>query len=197
MFRTGTIALLLFVPVMFLGACSHEEKEMQSQLDSIRLMVKQSAVLAVQAACSPPESRPDMIKASVTMLRRAMGGPEMEMIHKMMGQMPDSSDGTMPMKSAMVGDKKGKHAAQMKIHVAIHDAGEYVFELLDSLGGDKSPTCKDMQPAQLAATAALIRERQGADMDRLQQQLDQRSKHFMRSDIPDTVGQLVQALGRI
>ncbi len=197
MFRTGTMALLMFVPVMFLGACSHEEKDMQSQLDSIRAMVKQSAVLAVQAACSEPESRPEMIRASVTMLRRAMGGQEMDMIHKMMGQMPDLADGTMVIKSGMVGDKKGKDAAQMKMHVAIHDAGEDVFELLDALGGDKSPTCKDIQPAQLAATAALLRERQGPDMDRLQQQLDERSKHFMRSDIPDTVWQLAQALGRI
>jgi len=197
MFRTGTMLSLLFATLVCLSACSHEEEEIHAQLDNIRVMVKQSAVLAVQAACSEPESRSEMIRASITMLRRAMGGQEMDMIHKMMGQMPDSADGTMVMKSGMVGDKKGKHVVQMQIHVAIHDAGEDVFELLDSLGGNKAPTCKDVQPAQLAATAALLRERRGPDMDRLQQQLDERSKHFMRSDIPDSVWQLAQALGRI
>jgi len=197
MFRSGIMALALAISVPLLAACSHKEDKMQAQLDSIRVLVKQSALLAVQAACSAPESRPDMIKASVTMLRRGMGGPEMEMIHKVMGQMPDSGNGSMEMKPGMSGDMDQDHAEQMQMHVAIHDAGEDVFELLDALGGNKAPTCKDVQAVQLAASAALMREWYGPDMARVQQQLGKHSHHFISPHSPDTVRQLAQALGRI
>ncbi|MFQ5344462.1 MAG: hypothetical protein ACE5DZ_00720 [Mariprofundus sp.] len=197
MFRTGMMALLLFTSMTFLTACSHQQEVMQSELDSIRNMVKQSAMLAVQAACSAPESRADMIQASVTMLRRAMGGSEMAKIHDMMGQMPDSPAGAMSMKPGMAENSGHGNAEHMQMHVAVHDAGERVFELLDALGGSNPPLCKDVQPAQLAAAAALIRESKGPDMDRVQQHLDEQRQHFVRSDIPDTVWQLAQALGRI
>ena len=197
MFRSGIMALTLAISVSLLAGCSHQEDKMQAQLDSIRTLVKQSALMAAQAVCSAPESRPDMIKASVTMLRRAMGGPEMEMIHKMMGQMPDSNNESTAMKPGMSGDMDHGNAAHMQMHVAIHDAGEDVFELLDALGGSKPPTCADVQAVQLAASAALMREWHGPDMQRIQQQLDKRSTHFISPKLPDTVQQLAQALGRI
>ncbi len=194
--------LLLLLMGLNLAGCSHEQENMQAQLDSIRILVKQSAVLATQAVCASPESRPDMIRASITMLRRAMGGPEMAKIHDMMGQMPDMAGGSMVggsmvKQSTMKADVKHTGSTRMQMHVAIHDAGEDVFELLDALGGDKSPDCLDVQPAQLAAAAALMREHAGPSMDRVQQQLDKDSKHFLRSDIPDPVWQLAQSLARI
>lgn len=188
----GWKVLVLLAVLTGLSACSHQEEAMQSQLDHIRLMVKQSAVLAVQVACAAPESRSDLIRASVTLLRRAMGGEEMASIHKMMGKIPDTADGMMVMKANEMDD-----SAEMKMHVAIHDAGEDVFALLDVLGGTKSPTCADIQPAQLAAAAALMREQQNPEITKLEQQLDAHGKHFMRSDIPDAVWQLAQALTRI
>jgi len=195
MFRSGIVALS--ISVLLLVACSHKEDKMQSQLDTIRVLVKQSALMAAQAACSAPESRPDMIKASVTMLRRGMGGPEMEMIHKMMGQMPDSNNKSTAMKPSMSGDMSGGNAADMQMHVDIHDAGEDVFDLLDALGGSKSPTCADVQAVQLAASAALMREWSGPYMQPVQKQLNKRSTDFISPQRPDTVRQLAQALGRI
>jgi len=190
------VTLLLLIGLN-LVACKHNQNEMQVQLDSIRLLVKQSAVLATQSVCASPESRPDMIRASVTLLRRAMGGPEMAKIHDMMGQMPDMADGSMAKQVSMNSDMKHADGNRMQMHVAIHDAGEDVFELLDALGGKDAPDCLAVQPAQLAAASALLREQDGPDLQRVQQQLSKDSKHFLRSDIPDSVWNLAQSLGRI
>jgi len=182
--------LFLLAVSMLMSGCSHQQHNMQAQLDTIRLIVKQSAVLAAGVACVAPGSRQDMIHASVTMLRRGMGGPEMAKIHKMMGKMMSQGKG----KKA---DMKSTDSAQMKMHMALHDAGEDVFDFLDVLGSAHAPTCKDVQPVQLAAVAALMREYPGPNMERTQKQLDKHGKQFLRSGMTDSVWQLTQALNKI
>lgn len=191
-----TIVLPVLTAGLLLGACSHKQQDMQIRLDAIRIMVKQSALLATQAACTDPQSRPDMILASVTMLRRATGGPEMAKIHEMMGQMPDMAAGSMPVKGTMAGDMKAA-SSEMQMHVAIHDAGEDVFDLLNALGDAAGPTCRQVQPAQQAAAAALLREQSGAEMEQVQQRLDKNGKAMLQADTPDTVHKLTLALARI
>jgi hypothetical protein len=190
------MALLMYISVTSLAACGHNEEGMQAQLNDIRVMVKQSALLVAQAACIAPESRADVVLAAVTLLRRGMGGQEMASVHKMMGQMPDDAvDGSMTMMSHDRGQNHGDLA--MQLHVAIHDAGEDVFELLDALGGSDSPTCGQVQVVGVAAAAALLREYASAGSRPMQQRLQQRSRQLMQADLPDTVKQLVDALARI
>jgi len=198
MFKTG-ITLLLLAGMALIGGCSHKEDKMQVQLDGIRLMIKQSALLAVQAACTGPESRQDLILASATLLRRAMGGKEMAAVHKMMGKMSDTPDGSMAKGNgdSMAHQDNTEDTTTMQMHVATHDAGEAVFELLDALGGSNAPTCNQMQAAGLATAAALLREHNSAETDRMQHKLDGRSHALMRPDIPATVQQMTQALTRI
>jgi hypothetical protein len=189
-------AVLLLAAGMLLGGCKHENNAnaMQAPLNTIRVMVKQSALLAVQAACAPQDTRQDMIQSSVTLLRRAMGGPEMESIHKMMGQMPDTASGSMP---KMSGTSDQSSSPEMKMHVAIHNAGEDVFDFLDALGGANAPTCADVRPAELAAAAAIIREHHGAELDRVLHQLDEENARLSHEKTPDVVHQLVLDLAQI
>jgi hypothetical protein len=192
----GKCAVLLLVTGVLLSGCKHENNTnaMQVSLNTIRVMVKQSALLAVQAACAPQDTRHDMIQASVTLLRRAMGGPEMEKVHQMMGQMPDMASGSM---SKMNGKSDQPGSPEMKLHVAIHNTGEDVFDFLDALGGANAPTCADVQPAALAAAAAVIREQHGTELDQAVQQLDKESGRLAQGKTPDVVHQLALSLAQI
>ncbi|MDQ6960658.1 MAG: hypothetical protein Q9M27_06455 [Mariprofundaceae bacterium] len=189
--RTGM--MLLAAAFMALGGCSHNNTAMQAPLDQIRVMVKQSALLAVQAACAPPDIRKDMIQASVTMARRAMGGPEMAKIHKMMGQMPGMAGNSTSMKGSM----KGDDSPEMKQHMALHDAGEDVFDFLDYVSNHPHAGCATTAPASLAAAAALMREWHGSETDRVLHQLDRDSQHPEHAGTPDVVRSLALALARI
>lgn len=192
----GRCAVLLLATGILLSGCKHENNAnaMQAPLNSIRVMVKQSALLAVQAACAPQDTRHDMIQASVTLLRRAMGGPEMERIHKMMGQMPDTASGSMPKMNGAGGQSD---SPEMKLHVAIHNAGEDVFDFLDALGGATAPTCAQVRPAELAAAAAIIREHHSAELDRVLHQLDEENTRLAHEKTPDVVHQLALDLAQI
>ncbi|GEM_PF-1533726 len=134
-------------------ACSnpHHNDGMKSQLDAIRVMIKQSALMAANAACAETGEKTMLIHAAAVQDRRAMGGPEMAKIHKMMNMQPDASGG-------MNMGKEDKMSAEMKMHVALHDAGEDVFDFLDGLGETPGISCQQAAPASMAASAAMLRE---------------------------------------
>lgn len=184
-------AVLVLATGVLLGGCKHEGNHaMQVSLSAIQGMVKQSALMAVQAACAPQDTRHDMIQASVTLLRRAMGGPEMEKVHKMMGLMPDTGSS-----SSGSGDKK--YSKEMKLHVAIHNAGEDVFDFLDALNGSDAPTCQQVQSVELAAAAAVMREHHSPELDRVEKQLNDKGARLAHEKVPDVVHRLAADLAQI
>ncbi len=188
--RNTIIATLLAIT---LAGCNDHAAQMQSQLNTIRLLVKESAVLATQAACAPASTKNDIIHASVTLLRRAMGGKEMAAIHKMMGAMPDMDNNSMHNKKMTPAPSSN---GMDQSHIAIHDAGEAVFALLDSYGSSHAPTCQQVQPAQLAATAALLRETDGLPLQQAETQLNQ-TQHKLPANSPESVHQLASTLAAI
>ena len=140
-----------------LGGCHSEQPDtMKTQLDSIRVMIKQSALMAANAACGG-KAKDGLIRAAAAMNRRAMGGPEMSRIHKMMGMQADAG-GAMPMQMK----KDASMSSEMQRHVALHDAGEAVFDYLEAIGEGKA-TCADSEAVRLAADAAMLREAGGEE----------------------------------
>ncbi|HKJ83741.1 MAG TPA: hypothetical protein VJ961_06985 [Mariprofundaceae bacterium] len=171
------------------GSSHHDQDKMKAPLDKIRGMVKQSAVLASQAVCAGPETQPKLLHASVVLLRRAMGGPEMASIHKMMGQMEMDQPGKVPQKQSGM-------SAEQQMHVDIHSAGEDTFDFLDAISQDHL-TCTDVRPVSLAATAALLRESPSAEVNGVVKKLDGDIGKYLGDKTPDSVRTLAQALEKI
>jgi len=186
--RTGLSGLLV---ILLVSACNSQQQDsVQTQLDSVRVMVKQSALLAVQAVCAGSDDvRQEMVQASVTMLRRAMGGSEMAKIHKMMELMPD-------MGNAGVQGPMKEPSADMQMHVAVHDAGENLYDFLDGLS-QPGFDCRGVSSVQLAATAALMREQQGPKVAAISVKLDAEAESLLNPDVPPQIRVLVLALQRI
>jgi len=166
---------------------------MKAQLDSIRMMIKQSALMAANAACAGDKDRKMLIHAAAVMDRRAMGGPEMARIHKMINMQPDASGKSMRMKTG--GD--GEMPPEMKMHAALHDAGEDVFDLLDDLSGGKAG-CGQFAAVRLAADAAMLREAGGDEPSGAARKLDAQASALAKSaELPETVKALTLALQQI
>jgi len=178
-----------------LAACSGQNMgsngrsaAMEGKLDAIRVMIKQSALMAANAACGGKQ-RGALVHAAAVMNRRAMGGPEMAAIHKMMGMQPGESG--MPMKQGQVMD------ANMQRHVALHDAGEAVFDLLEAVGEGKA-TCANVEAVRLAADAAMLREAKGPEPARTARDLQARLARLAgRPGLPAPVKEVVRTLGNI
>jgi len=194
MMKCTTVALSL--AAILLGGCNHNQDAMQASMDALRGMIKQSAAMAAQAVCMPGgKGRADMVHAAVVLARHAMGGPEMEKIHKTMGMRPDALDGM-----GMGGDKDAKMSPQMQRHVALHDAGEGIFDFLDGVSGRQPLTCKQAGAVALAATAAMLREAPGVKMDEAARRLDQAADMQLQpagAPAVKVVTNLVRALQKI
>lgn len=188
--RSRTIALMLMLTLAACSSAHHDHDKMKAPLDKIRGMVKQSAVLASQAACAEPDTRTELIHASVVLLRRAMGGPEMDKIHKMMGQMSMDQPGKMP-------EKQANMSAEQQMHIDIHAAGEDTFDFLDALSQKPALTCADVRPVSLAATAALLRESPSQEVDATVKQLDDEVDKLLKAKVPDAARTLAQDLKKI
>jgi hypothetical protein len=188
--RSVTIALMMLLPLAACGKSHHDHDKMKAPLDKIRGMVKESAVLASQAACAEPGTRTDLIHASVVLLRRAMGGPEMDKIHKMMGQMTMDQPGKMP-------EKQANMSADQMIHIDIHAAGEDTFDFLDALSKKPALSCADVRPVSLAATASLLRESPSQEVSTAAKQLDDAADKLLKGKVPETVRALAQDLKKI
>ncbi len=182
--RIGALALML-------AACTHAGggQDMDRQLDAIRVMIKQSALMAANAACGGA-AKDELMRAAAAMNRRAMGGPEMAKIHQMMGMQPDNG-GAMNMK----GDEDMSPAMQR--HVALHDAGEAVFDFLEAVGEGKV-SCAQTEPVRLAADAAMLREAGGKEPLETAAALKRRLQTMMKQGAaPEAVSELVNTLGGI
>jgi len=190
----------IFVTILaLLSGCSNSHHDsrrddgMKTELDAIRVMIKQSALMAVNAACADKKERKILIHAAAAQDRRAMGGPEMARIHKMMNMQPDAGGGMSMQKS---GD--GNMSAEMKMHIALHDAGEDVFDFLDGIGETPGITCQQSTPASMAASAALLREASADETNAAEKTLDKRAAALLNaSGLPDTVKTLTMALQKI
>jgi len=168
--------------------CSHKEDAMRVPLNRIRVMVKQSASLAVQAACMDKGHRAEMVEAAVVLARRAMGGPDMAKIHKMMSMSTNKANGDGT-------------SSEMKMHMALHNAGEDVFDFLDGVDGKPGISCEQAAPASMAATAAVLREAKSREAPSVIKKLDQIATSMLAgkgaTKIPDPVRALTLALQRI
>jgi len=87
--------------------------------------------------------------------RRAMGGPVMARIHKMMGMQPGENGTSMT--------DEQKMNTEMKRHVALHNAGEDVFDFLDAVNTPPGISCRQATPVAMAAAAALLRAAGGPE----------------------------------
>jgi len=200
------LLMITLMSVLLLAGCNDQQDAMRSSLDKISGMIKQSALLAVQAACMDETYRPEMTHAAAILARRAMGGPEMAKIHKMMGQMQEMPDSNMQMKGDMAGKMTGDTAntsqsSEMKLHVDLHDAGEQVFSFLESLDGNHPPACTQVFPASLAASAAILRDEHTPEAIAAAKKLDQATTTILKmkksQTAPDQVRILALALQRI
>ncbi|MEJ2566911.1 MAG: hypothetical protein P8141_13290 [Gammaproteobacteria bacterium] len=148
-------AIMVLTMVLILAGCSKPPKDtddMKAQLDKIRAMVVQSALISAQAACSEPPARTQLVHGALALLRRATSGPEMMRIHQMMGEMNMDKPGGMPANS-----KDQPESPQQAMHIAVHAAGGDGFNLLDAMTRPPGLTCAQVRPVSLAATAALLR----------------------------------------
>lgn len=159
--------IIASVTVLLLTACGHPPDRMAVPMGKIRVMVKQAVAVAVQAACTAPPLRPDLVHAAAVLLRRATAGPEMASIHRMMGQMQADSAVNTP----ATAPGKGL-SPQQKMHLAIHAAGGDAFDLLDAMTQRPGVTCADVRPVSLAVAAALLRENHDRKADAAVQKLD-------------------------
>jgi len=183
------LLMVTLMSALLLAGCNDQQDAMQASLDKIRLMVKQSALLAVQAACMDDSgNRADMAHAAAVMARNAMGGPEMAKIHNMMGKMQGMSTGDMKMKGDVAGGRANQTAeklsgagnmsgnsrsADMTLHADLHDAGEQIFSFLDSMNGTHALICAQTAAASMAATAAMLREANAQEALASAKKLDQ------------------------
>ncbi len=198
--RLPKIALTL---VVVLSGCGHRPDTLQAPMDKIRVMVKQSISIAVQAACTAPPARSDLVRAAVVSLRRATAGPEMARIHRMMGQMEADKPG-----QASPGSEGQSLSPQQKMHLAIHRTGGDGFDLLDGLTRKPALTCEDVRPVSLAVAAALLRENRDGHTDAATEKLDREIEatsakldkevsQQLNSNTPEVVRALAVALQKI
>lgn len=191
------------VAALVLVGCGHHEASMKVQLDKIRSMVAQGAVMSVQAACAEPAVRADMVHAAVVMLRRATAGPEMAKIHKMMGQMTMDTPGSTPTTA-----KNMDLSPDEKMHLAVHAAGGDAFDLLDAVTQPPALTCAEVRPVSLAAAAALLRQHHEVsddaatakldrEVDASAKQLDDQVRQSITDKTPEVVRTLALALQQI
>jgi hypothetical protein len=145
--------VVLGVALMLAGCSKPPTDDMKAPLDKIRAMVVQSALISVQAACSGPPARAQLVDGALALLRRATSGPEMMRIHQMMGEMSMDKPGDIPGKS-----KDQPESPQQAMHIAVHAAGGDGFDLLDAMTRPPGLTCAQVRPVSLAATAALLRQ---------------------------------------
>ncbi len=178
---------------MVLSGCSHQQDDMRASLDKIRVMIKQSASLAVQAVCMDAKYRAEMVHAAAVLGRRAMGGSEMAKIHKMMNMQADAN-GNMDMKK----NKDEGISREMKMHIDLHNAGEDVFDFLDDVDGKPGISCEQTVSASMAAAAAVLREAKGREPLAAAEKLDKNVATMLQDrKIPASVRALALALQRI
>lgn len=180
--HSRTLILVLAALLTGCGESRHQDT-MQASMNKIRVMVEQSISIAVQAACSAPPARSDLVHAAAVSLRRATAGPEMAAIHRMMGQMEADKA-----KQTAEGRNGTSLSPQQKMHLAIHRAGGDGFDLLDGLTRKPALTCADVQPVSLAVAAALLREYHDEHGDTAVEILDR--------EIKATAGQLDKEVNR-
>lgn len=204
-----SMAITAACVVLSLSGCgrdhAHDQADsMQAPLDKLRAMVTQSAMVAVQAACSAPAARPHLIGGAAAMLRRATSGPEMARLHKMMGG-EMNMDETAGM--AMNGDKPPA-SPQAAMHMSVHAASGKVFDLLDALSQPPGLSCEVLQPVGLVASAAALRQQHGQgedeatrklerDMAVASAELDNAVPQSMNDDTPETVRAAALALQKL
>ena len=189
--------ILFGLAMLYLGLAGCQQTQsshtIETQLDTIRVLIKQSALMAAQVGCTKGGERSLLIHAAAAQDRRAMGGAEMAKIHSMMSMKPDTNGG-MAMKK-MDGDKM---SSEMKVHIALHDAGESVFNLLDAFSTEKPSDCSQFVALRFAADAAMLREAGGDEPLATAKALDTRATSLLKtSNIPTTIKELTLALQKI
>lgn len=198
-FRTGCA---ITAAALSLTACGHAttSAQMTRNLDAVRTMVAQGSLMAAQAACSKDSTRSDLIRGATALLRRATSGPEMTQIHKMMRN--------MNMQTSSTGAAMAALSPQQRLHVAVHAAGGDAFNLLDAMTQPGGPSCGQLAPVSLAASAALLRQwhedGNGAATQMLDQEVDRAAgllggdvKPLLTQTTPDVVRELAVVLQRI
>ncbi len=87
------------------------------------------------------------------------------------------------------------------MHMALHDAGEDVFDFLDGVDGKPGISCEQAAPASMAAAAAVLRETKSREAPSVIKKLDQTATSMLggkgATKIPDPVRALTLALQRI
>jgi CheY-like chemotaxis protein len=151
--RYSRVIAVVGVIIMLIACNKPHKNDMKAQLDKIRAMVVQSALISVQAACTEPSPNSKLVDGALALLRRATAGPEMMRIHQMMGQMQMDKPGDLLKKS----DNQNESPEQA-MHIAVHAAGGDGFDLLDAMTRSPGLTCDQILPVSLAATAALLRQ---------------------------------------
>lgn len=195
--------LILALALLLPGCGGSPQPDMQAAMQKIRVMVKQAVSVAAQAACAEGPARADLVRAAVVSLRRATAGPEMNAIHRMMGQMAADKPG-----AAGQDKDQASLSPQQKMHLAIHRAGGDGFDLLDGLTRKPSLTCKQVRPVSLAVAAALLREYRDKHGDaavrkldreirKTEDDLDKAVDRRLDKDTPEAVRALARALQKI
>jgi hypothetical protein len=170
---------MIVLALLLLTACARHGDTMQEPLNKIRMMAKQAIVVAVAAPCmTNATSRDQMVHASAMLLRRAMGGPEMEKVHQMMANM---EQGKVP-------------TADESLHVAIHTLGGDAFDFLDTFTAQSVPSCTEVQPLAYAATAAMLREAHTEEADKKSRQMDSEATALMQHHGKDKHAKLIDKL---
>ncbi|MDQ6963537.1 MAG: hypothetical protein Q9M13_01305 [Mariprofundales bacterium] len=194
--------MIYAITLLLMVSCSVDEHKKTAAvtlpLDTIRIIIKQAALMAVDAACADRSQQPLLIHAAAVQVRRAMGGEEMAQIHKMMNMQPDG-DGRVKMSMGA----QGAESAEMRSHVALHDTGEELFDFLDHINGESPISCQQSLVVSLAASAAMLRENsngmeeRSAAIDQLDQSATRLLKQSKSMDLPATVRTLALALQQI
>ena len=170
---------LIVLTLLLMTACSRHGDAMKAQLNKIRMMTKQAVVVAVSAPCmTTATSRDQMVHASAMLLRRAMGGPEMDKVHQMMAKMHEG----------------GTPTPDEKLHVAIHTAGGDAFDFLDTFTSKSPPSCREVQPLSYAATAAMLREAHTEEADKQAKRMDSEADALAKNHLKDPHAKLINQL---
>jgi len=171
---------LIVLTLLLLTACTrHHGDTMKASLNKIRVMAKQAVVVAVAAPCmTNATSRDQMVHASAMLLRRAMGGPEMDKVHEMMAKV---QGGTTP-------------TADEKLHLAVHAVGGDAFDFLDTFTSKSVPTCSEVQPLVYASTAAMLREAHTEEADKQARRMDSEANALMQHHGKDPHAKLIDRL---
>jgi len=195
--------------VLALAGCNKAPQDdmpkdnMKVQLDKIRAMVVHSTLISVEAACSDPTDRALLVDGALALLRRATAGPEMKLIHQMMGNMNMDKPGEVPEKSST------PESPRQAMHTAVHNAGGNGFDLLDTMTQPPGLSCAQLQPVSLAAAAAGLRQHhesittQGMtkilddEMDKEVVKLDSAVQASITDKTPDVVRTMALALQKI